>query len=85
MIAGVGYLVWGHHMFTSGESDMIKMIFSALTFFVAIPTGVKFFDWIATMYKASIDFKTSNALDCWNLCYFHNWRAYGAYCSFCWC
>jgi cytochrome c oxidase subunit 1 len=58
MIAGVGYLVWGHHMYTSGESDVVKMIFSALTFFVAVPTGVKFFDWIATMYKASIDFKT---------------------------
>jgi len=58
MIAGVGYLVWGHHMFTSGQSDTIALIFSALTFFVAVPTGIKFFDWIATMYKASIDFKT---------------------------
>ncbi len=57
MIAGVGYLVWGHHMYTSGMSDTIKLVFSILTFFVAVPTGVKFFDWIATMYKASIDFK----------------------------
>ncbi|MDX1808244.1 MAG: cbb3-type cytochrome c oxidase subunit I [Sulfurospirillaceae bacterium] len=57
MIAGVGYLVWGHHMFTSGESNTIQLIFSVLTFFVAVPTGIKFFDWIATMYKASIDFK----------------------------
>lgn len=57
MIAGIGYLVWGHHMFTSGISETIKLIFSVLTFFVAIPTGVKFFDWIATMYKASIEFK----------------------------
>lgn len=57
MIAGIGYLVWGHHMFTSGISETIKLIFSVLTFLVAIPTGVKFFDWIATMYKASIEFK----------------------------
>ena len=58
MIAGIGYLVWGHHMYTSGISEMAKIIFSVLTFFVAVPTGIKFFDWIATMYKASIDFKT---------------------------
>lgn len=57
MIAIVGYLVWGHHMFTSGMSEWAKIIFSFLTFFVAIPTGIKFFDWVATMYKASIVFK----------------------------
>lgn len=58
MIAFLGYLVWGHHMFTSGQSDTISLIFSVLSFIVAVPTSVKFFDWIATMYKASIDFKT---------------------------
>lgn len=57
-IAFIGYLVWGHHMYTSGMSEWAKVIFSFLTFFVAIPTGIKFFDWIATMYKASIVFKT---------------------------
>jgi len=57
MIAGIGYLVWGHHLFTSGESNTIALIFSILTFLVGIPTGIKFFDWIATMYKASIEFK----------------------------
>ena len=57
-IAVVGYLVWGHHLFTSGMSESIKIIFSLLTFFVAIPTGIKFFDWIATMYKGSIIFAT---------------------------
>lgn len=58
LIAIIGYLVWGHHLFTSGMSEWTKIIFSFLTFFVSIPTGIKFFDWVATMYKASIVFKT---------------------------
>ena len=56
-IAGISYFVWGHHLFTSGMSDIAKTIFSFLTFFVAIPTGVKFYDWVATMYKGKIVFK----------------------------
>lgn len=54
-IAFVGYLVWAHHMFTSGMSDTARMIFSLLTFIVALPSGVKIFNWVATMYKGSID------------------------------
>ncbi len=54
-IAFVGYLVWAHHMFTSGISDTARMIFSLLTFIVALPSGVKVFNWVATMYKGSID------------------------------
>lgn len=54
-IAFVGYLVWGHHMFSSGISDTSRAIFSFLTFIVAIPTGIKVFNWVATMYKGSID------------------------------
>jgi cytochrome c oxidase subunit 1 len=46
-IAFVGYLVWGHHMFTSGMSDTSRWIFSFLTFIVAIPSGVKVFKWVA--------------------------------------
>ena len=57
-IAFVGYLVWGHHMFTSGISDTSRWIFSLLTFLVAIPSGVKVFNWVSTMYKGSIDVKT---------------------------
>ncbi len=53
-IAFVGYLVWGHHMFASGISDTSRVIFSLLTFLVAIPTGVKVFNWVATLYKGSI-------------------------------
>jgi len=56
-IAGVGYLVWGHHMFTSGMSTTAQWFFSLLTFIVAVPSAVKVFNWISTMYKASIDVK----------------------------
>jgi cytochrome c oxidase subunit I len=57
-IAFVSFLVWGHHMFVSGQSEMAAMIFSFLTFFVGIPSGIKVFNWVATMYKGSIDLKT---------------------------
>ncbi len=53
-IAFVGYLVWGHHMFTSGMSDTSRWIFSFFTYIVAIPSAVKVFNWVATMYKGSI-------------------------------
>lgn len=54
MIAFAGSLVWAHHMFTSGMSDTAVMIFSLLTFIVAIPSAIKVFNWIATLYKGSI-------------------------------
>ena len=54
-IAFIGYLVWAHRMFTSGMSDTARWIFSLLTFIVALPSGVKIFNWVATMYKGSID------------------------------
>ncbi len=53
-IAGVGFLVWGHHMFTNGMSYTAAWIFSLLTFLVAIPSAIKMFNWITTMYKGSI-------------------------------
>ena len=56
-IAVVGYLVWGHHMFTAGMSDTARWVFSLLTFFVAVPTGVKIFNWLATLYRGSIEFR----------------------------
>jgi len=54
-IAFVGYLVWGHHMFTTGISDTSRWVFSLLTFLVAIPSAVKVFNWVSTLYKGSID------------------------------
>ena len=53
-IAIVGYAVWGHHMFTSGMSDTARVIFSFVTFLVAVPSGVKIFNWVSTLYKGSI-------------------------------
>lgn len=53
-IAGIGSLVWGHHMFTSGMADVARVVFSFLTFFVAVPSAVKVFNWLATMYRGSI-------------------------------
>jgi cytochrome c oxidase subunit 1 len=54
-IALIGFLVWGHHMFVAGQSVLASTIFSALTFAVAIPSAVKVFNWLATMYKGSIE------------------------------
>jgi cytochrome c oxidase subunit 1 len=53
-LALFSFLVWAHHMFTSGQSEYANMVFSALTFLVAIPSGVKVFNWTGTLYKASI-------------------------------
>jgi len=55
-IAGASFLVWGHHMFVSGMSDVSAITFSILTYLVAIPTAVKVFNWVSTMYKGSISF-----------------------------
>jgi cytochrome c oxidase subunit 1 len=56
-IAGLGSLVWAHHMFTSGMSEVSIIIFSLLTFLVAIPSAIKVFNWVATLYKGSIELK----------------------------
>jgi len=53
-IAFAGSLVWGHHMYTSGMSDTAVLVFSFLTFIVAIPSAIKVFNWLATLYKGSI-------------------------------
>ncbi|MCO6429376.1 MAG: cbb3-type cytochrome c oxidase subunit I [Deltaproteobacteria bacterium] len=57
-IAGVSFIVWAHHMFVAGISDTAAKVFSILTFGVAIPTAVKVFNWVSTMYKGSITFAT---------------------------
>ena len=53
-IASIGSLVWGHHMFTAGMADEARIVFSFLTFFVAVPSAVKVFNWLATMYCGSV-------------------------------
>ncbi len=56
-IALLGFLVWGHHMFVSGQSVFAGMIFSVLSMLVAIPSAVKVFNWTATLYKGSISYQ----------------------------
>lgn len=57
-IALIGFLVWGHHMFVAGQSPFAVVMFSALTFLVAIPSGIKVFNWLATMWRGSISLET---------------------------
>ncbi|MBI3894112.1 MAG: cbb3-type cytochrome c oxidase subunit I [Candidatus Wallbacteria bacterium] len=57
-IAALGLLVWGHHMFVSGQSMYASFVFSFLSFLVAIPSAVKTFNWTATLHKGSIRFST---------------------------
>jgi cytochrome c oxidase subunit 1 len=57
-IAVIGFLVWGHHMFVSSQSIYAGMVFSILSFIVAIPSAIKVFNWTATLYRGSISFQT---------------------------
>ncbi len=57
-IAVLGFVVWGHHMFISGQSMYAGMVFSLLSFLVAIPSAVKVFNWTATLYQGSISYDT---------------------------
>jgi len=57
-IALVGFLVWAHHMFTSGMNEYLRVPFMYSTLLVAVPTGVKFFSWVATLWKGKIEMPT---------------------------
>jgi len=57
-IAVFGFIVWGHHMFVSTQSVYAGMVFSVLSFLVAIPSAIKVFNWTATMYKGSVELAT---------------------------
>jgi cytochrome c oxidase subunit 1 len=57
-IAIIGFLVWGHHLFVSGQSTYAGLIFSVLSFLVAIPSAVKVFNWTATIYKGSVSYES---------------------------
>ena len=57
-IAVLGFLVWGHHMFTTPQSTYAATIFSILSFLVAVPSAVKVFNWTATMYRGSVQLAT---------------------------
>ena len=53
-IAMLGFLVWGHHMFVSGQSAVASIVFSLLSFLIGIPSGIKIFNWVATMYNETL-------------------------------
>ncbi|MCC6364060.1 MAG: cbb3-type cytochrome c oxidase subunit I, partial [Bryobacterales bacterium] len=57
-IAILGFLVWGHHLFVAGQSMYASMVFSLLSFMVAVPSAIKVFNWTATMYRGSITYET---------------------------
>ncbi|MGC1387819.1 MAG: cytochrome c oxidase subunit I [Steroidobacteraceae bacterium] len=56
-IAAFGFLVWGHHMFVSGQSAFAGTVFSLLTFLVSVPSAIKVFNWTATLYKGHVSFQ----------------------------
>lgn len=57
-IAVLGFLVWGHHMFTSGQSVYASFVFSYLSYMVAVPSAIKVFNWTLTLYRGSISLAT---------------------------
>ena len=57
-IAAVSFFVWGHHMFVSGQSEVAGIIFSFITMLVGVPTAIKTFNWVATLYKSSVVFSS---------------------------
>ena len=57
-IAALGFIVWGHHMFVSGQSTYLGLVFSLLTMLIAIPTAIKIFSWLATMWGGSVQLST---------------------------
>ncbi|MGH1468615.1 MAG: cytochrome c oxidase subunit I [Bdellovibrionales bacterium] len=57
-IAAVSFFVWGHHMFVSGQSQLAGVVFSFITMLVGVPTAIKTFNWVSTMYRGSIELRS---------------------------
>ena len=63
-IVGLGLIVWAHHMFTSGTPPWMRLFFTIATAFIAVPTGVKFFNWLATLWGGVISLNSSVLFSC---------------------
>ncbi|GGO90989.1 cytochrome c oxidase subunit I [Stakelama pacifica] len=59
VIAVIGFMVWGHHMFVSGQSAFASMVFSFLSFVIAVPSAIKVFNWTGTLYRGQVRFSAS--------------------------
>jgi cytochrome c oxidase subunit 1 len=73
-IAAISFLVWGHHMFVSGQSDLAGSIFAILTMLVGVPTAIKMFNWVATLYKSRVKLDTPMI---WTLAFLANFTVGG--------
>ena len=63
-IAGLGLVVWAHHMFTSGTPPWMRLFFTIATAFIAVPTGIKFFNWLATLWGGRISLNSAVLFSC---------------------
>ena len=64
-IAVIGFFVWGHHMFVSGQSVFAGLVFSFMSFMVAVPSAIKVFNWTATLHKGWISYRRADAVRSW--------------------
>ena len=63
-IVGLGLIVWAHHMFTSGTPPWMRLFFTIATAFIAVPTGIKFFNWLATLWGGRINLNSAMLFSC---------------------
>ena len=63
-IVGLGLIVWAHHMFTSGTPPWMRLFFTIATAFIAVPTGIKFFNWLATLWGGKISLNSAMLFSC---------------------